>query len=65
MKIKDRLEDYIEYLVEYQGVRELHDLTRQERAKLSFFILVDNFMYVKMIRIMHKLIKNHVKKLGR
>jgi hypothetical protein len=61
MKIKDQLEDYVEYLVEHNNVQSLSDLTREERTRLSFLILRDNFMYVKMIRIMHKTIKDAVK----
>jgi hypothetical protein len=61
-KIKDQLEDYIEYLVQIENVKGLQDLTREERAKLSFLVLRDNKMYVKMIRIMHNLLKAEINK---
>lgn len=57
MKVLEEIQDYVEYLVHHNYVKGLSDLTRQEFMKLSFLVLRDNNMYVKMIRIMHNLIK--------
>jgi hypothetical protein len=60
MTISDDIQDFVEYLVEYQGVRGLQDLTREEREKLSFMMLLENRMYMKLIRSMHTVIKSEV-----
>jgi hypothetical protein len=65
MSKSDHIEDYVEYLVQHNYVRELKDLSRQERTKLSFLLLLENNQYIKLIRQMHALIKNEVKKLNK
>lgn len=60
MTVSDDIQDFVEYLVEYQGVRGLQDLTREEREKLSFMMLLENHMFIKLIRSMHTVIKSEV-----
>lgn len=62
MCTSDETQDYVEYLVQCNYVEGLGDLTRQEHTKLAFLVLRDNDMYIKMIRIMHRLIRNQVEK---
>jgi hypothetical protein len=62
MSIQEQIDDYVEYLVQCRDVKGLSDLTREDRAKLIFWILVDNNLWVKTIKTMHHAIRKEVEK---
>lgn len=56
----EQVEDYVEYLVQCNDVKELRELSREERAKLMTLVLLQNNMYVKVIKMMHSAIKKEL-----
>ena len=60
LSIKDDIEDYVEFLVEHEDVQSLAELNREQRAKLSHMVLVENYslIYAKVLKLMHKKIKD-------
>jgi len=60
MTTEDQIQDYVEYLVEHKNIRGLQDLLPNQRSKLSFLILINNNMYHKMIKTMHKTLQKEV-----
>jgi hypothetical protein len=62
MTSDDQIQDYVEYLVQCQNVRDLSDLLPEQRSKLSLLILINNNLYVKMLKLMNRLLKEEVKR---
>jgi hypothetical protein len=56
MTTEDNIQDYVEYLVDLKGVRGLQDLLPEEHSKLLFLLLVNDNLYVKLIKSMHKIL---------
>ena len=48
--IQEELESYIDYLIEDGGYKKLSELSRDERGKLFYLVLVDKRWYTEMIR---------------
>lgn len=62
MTTEENIQDYVEYLVEFNGVRGLQDLLPQQHTKLLFLLLVNDNLYVKLIKSMHKILTSEVKR---
>jgi len=62
MTTEENIQDYVEYLVELRGVRGLQDLLPQEHSKLLFLLLINDSLYVKLIKTMHKILTSEVLK---
>lgn len=62
MDVKDRIEDYVEYLVDCNAVSDLRDLSQEEKKKLGMLILLDEYsdVYAKIIRKINSLIKKRI-----
>ena len=62
MDVKDRIEDYVEYLVDCNAVTDLRDLSQEEKKKLGMLILLDEYsdVYAKIIRKINSLIKKRI-----
>jgi hypothetical protein len=60
--VDDNVQDYVEYLVDLKGVRGLQDLLPHQHSKLLFLLLVNDNLYVKLIKSMHKLLSAEVRK---
>ena len=62
MTVPDEIEDFIEHLVEDRGVKSILDLTRAEKHKLAYWVLIQNKMYVKLLKLMQGSINNYIMK---
>jgi len=62
MTTEENIQDYVEYLVDLQGVRGLQDLLPHEHSRLLFLLLVNDNLYVKLIKSMHKILTSEVRK---
>jgi len=58
----DKVEDMIEHLFEERGIRQIIDLTREERNTLGFWVLIQHKMYKKLIMHMQQSINDCVAK---
>ncbi len=63
--IAEELENYISYLVQDLGYKKISELPRQERGELFYLVLVNNKMYVDMVRLAARSFKNEVDKTER
>lgn len=64
MDVRDKIEDYVEYLVDCNAVSDLRDLSNDEKKKLGILILLSDHsdVYTKIIRKINSLIKNSLNK---
>jgi len=60
MTVIEEIDDYIEYLVEEEGIRSAFQLNREQATKLGYLILMKNNMFKVLITIMQKTIRNYI-----
>lgn len=60
--IDEEIQDYLEYLVEFNGIKKEKDLNREQRNKLFEFLLIKQNKLVQLMRWSNALIKNEVQR---
>lgn len=53
------LERMLEYFVDELGVTTILDLTKQQRYKLAYWVLIKNRLYMRVLRLMQRAITDY------
>jgi len=54
------LERMLEYFVDELGVTSILDLTKQQRYKLAYWVLIKNRLYMRVLRLMQRSITEYI-----
>ena len=54
------LERMLEYFVDELGVTSILDLTKQQRYKLAYWVLIINRLYMRVLRLMQRSITEYI-----